>query len=114
MSMTVGKTSTEPELDVRTRCDQWQKLARLLKQAADKQDWEQLRKLDMAMRQRLEQAGRAQDPAEQHARRLLADSHRRALHQVVSARDELAGRMQKLRQDKEGLSAYELTKLSGD
>lgn len=112
MSATVGKTSTDIEL--RARCQQWQKLARLLTQAADEQDWDQLRKLDMAMRQRLEQAGRAEEPSEQHARRVLAEAHRQALLQVVTARDELANRMQKLRQDKEGLSAYELTKLSGD
>ncbi|MBY6016978.1 hypothetical protein [Ferrimonas balearica] len=112
MSVTAGKTSTD--LDVRARCQQWQKLASLLTRAAEQQDWDQLRKVDMAMRQRLEQAGRAQDPAEQHARRQLAEAHRLALHKVVSARDELAGRMNKLRQDKEGLSAYELTKLSGE
>ncbi len=112
MSVTAGKTSTD--MDVRARCQQWQKLALLLTQAAEKQDWDQLRKLDLAMRQRLEQAGRAEDHLEQSARRVLADAHRQALFQVVTARDELANRMQKLRQDKEGLSAYEMTKLSGD
>ncbi|MBY5991967.1 hypothetical protein [Ferrimonas balearica] len=117
MYETAGKTSTEaggPSLSSDALRRQWSKLAVLLKECAEKQDWDQLRKVDMAMRQRLQQAEKTDDPREIQARRALAEAHREALHQVVSAQEDLEQRMKKLRQDKEGLSAYELTKLSGD
>ncbi|GAA4873134.1 hypothetical protein [Ferrimonas pelagia] len=105
MSEKAGKTSTDRL---------WLKYAKAIEQAVEKQDWARLAKVDLAMRQALEQAGPATTAAEQEARTVLQQQHRRALAQVEQAKTELNDKLAKIREQREGLGAYQLTLASGE
>ncbi|MGI2207143.1 hypothetical protein ACROAD_02555 [Shewanella baltica] len=101
------------EKDGQISIRQWARFASALRQYADDQDWENVRKVNIALIKALQQAGKAHDIEQKTARAELKRVHSQVLQELILARDELAVEMSRFKSQQPGLAAYQLTQVSG-
>lgn len=92
---------------------QWARFGSALRQYADAQDWDNVRKVNIALVKALQQAGKTNDTEQQSARDALKCIHAQVLQELILARDELATEMSRFKEQQAGLAAYQLTQVSG-
>ncbi|MCS6134464.1 hypothetical protein G3496_05925 [Shewanella baltica] len=101
------------EKDGQISIRQWARFASALRQYADAQDWDNVRKVNIALIKALQQAGKAHDIEQKTARAELKRVHSQVLQELILARDELAVEMSRFKSQQPGLAAYQLTQVSG-
>ena len=101
------------EKDGQISIKQWARFANALRQYADAQDWESVRKVNIALIKALQQAGETHDIEQKLARAELKRVHSQVLQELILARDELASEMGRFKAQQPGLAAYQLTQVSG-
>ncbi|MCB2380924.1 hypothetical protein ACRN93_15725 [Shewanella baltica] len=101
------------EKDGQISIRQWARFASALRQYADAQDWDNVRKVNIALIKALQQAGETHDIEQKTARAELKRVHSQVLQELILARDELAVEMSRFKSQQPGLAAYQLTQVSG-
>lgn len=101
------------EKDGQTSIRQWARFASALRQYADAHDWDNVRKVNIALIKALQQAGKPHDIEQKLARAELKQVHSQVLQELILARDELAVEIDRFKWQQPGLAAYQLTQVSG-
>ncbi len=104
MSGTVGKTLI----------NQFLKLELALKKYSAAQDFAKLEQVNALLIKTVGQYGKGSSAAERKAFKRLGEAHQRTLANLLETKQELAEKMKRLQEHKEGLNAYQLTELSSD
>ncbi|MBM7071518.1 hypothetical protein JQC92_05625 [Shewanella sp. 202IG2-18] len=102
MSEPVGKTLT----------NQFLKLELAFKKYSVQQDITKLDQVNDVLIEIVEKYGKGQSEAEKKAFKRLGEAHKKAIETLEVTTQELSLKMQQLKEQKEGLNAYQLTESS--
>ncbi|BDM62705.1 hypothetical protein NFHSH190041_01570 [Shewanella sp. NFH-SH190041] len=106
--MNTGKSGGMPP---EVRC--WKQFQQALEKTAKSGDLDMLRNINRKMIAALTQRGAPRSTLEQQARAELAACHRGIINALNQKKTELANTMATFRNQQDGLSAYQMTALSG-
>ncbi|GIU14691.1 MULTISPECIES: hypothetical protein [unclassified Shewanella] len=93
--------------------EQWQQFEKALLFYSHAQDWDKVAKVNTKLVEVLTKAGKPSSPSQLAARQSLAATHKQVLQQLILAKEQLGQEMNQFKQQQDGLSAYQLTSVSG-
>lgn len=94
--------------------EQWGRFETALIKHAESKNWDKVLMINDAMVKALKREGKAKTQAQVTARQALAKTHASILSQLRKERDKLEVEMKQFQNQQDGISAYQLTSLSGE